>query len=280
MSRNQTRIHCFLVNKGQGCFIITEDLNKWVQCASEGRDHSRCCEKEQVPKECLTGCRHPFQVADSCFTSLNKLHSCFSAPHVGLPKAVRRLKVTEITSNSALLSWEDADYGIVGYKVEVFSNDAVVSTADITTESHRVENLTPASEYRAQVTAVNGRGNSPPSFNVTFTTLPVKITDGDRPKAPDGLRVVWNYGNRVNISWNPVTTRMDESPVGGVVQYTLYYVEAEKNGQQWTTLQTNNTWVVMNDLKRDALYTLHVTATENEKTSRSSSVVTLLAQPG
>ncbi|KIH63419.1 DB module [Ancylostoma duodenale] len=256
-----------------------QDLNKWVQCASEGRDHSRCCEKENVPKECLTGCRHPFQVADSCFTSLDKLHTCFSAPHVGLPKAVRRLKVTEITSNSALLSWEDADYGIVGYKVEVFSNDAVVSTADITTESHRVENLTPASEYRAQVTAVNGRGNSPPSFNVTFTTLPAKITDGDRPKAPDGLRVVWNYGNRVNISWNPVTTRMDESAVGGVVQYTLYYVEAEKNGQQWTTLQTNNTWVVMNDLKRDALYTLHVTATENEKTSRSSSVVTLLAQP-
>ncbi|EPB65476.1 fibronectin type III domain protein, partial [Ancylostoma ceylanicum] len=104
-------------------------------------------------------------------------------------------------------------------------------------------------------------------------------TDGDRPKAPDGLRVVWNYGNRVNISWNPVTTRMDESAVGGVVQYTLYYVEAEKNGQQWTTLQTNNTWVVMNDLKRDALYTLHVIATENDKTSRSSSVVTVLAQP-
>ncbi|EYC06015.1 hypothetical protein Y032_0078g1149 [Ancylostoma ceylanicum] len=256
-----------------------QDLNKWVQCASEGRDHSRCCEKEQVPKECLTGCRHPFQVPDSCFASLNKLHSCFSAPHIGLPKAVRRLKVTEITSNSALLSWEDADYGVVGYKVEVFSNDAVVSTADITTESHRVENLTPASEYRAQVTAVNSRGNSPPSFNVTFTTLPAKITDGDRPKAPDGLRVVWNYGNRVNISWNPVTTRMDESAVGGVVQYTLYYVEAEKNGQQWTTLQTNNTWVVMNDLKRDALYTLHVIATENDKTSRSSSVVTVLAQP-
>lgn len=61
------------------------------------------------------------------------------------------------------------------------------------------------------------------------------MTDGDRPKAPDGLRVVWNYGNRVNITWNPVTSRMDETNVTDVVTYTLYYVEAEKTGQ-WTTV--------------------------------------------
>ncbi|KAK6056775.1 DB module [Cooperia oncophora] len=254
------------------------DLNKWVQCASEGRDHSRCCEKEEVPKECLTGCRHPFQVADVCFHSLSKLSTCFSAPHAGLPAAVRRLKVTEVTPNSALLTWEDADYGVTGYKVEVFSNNALVSSSDVATESYRLENLTPASEYRARVTSMNSHGSGPPSFNATFTTLPAKVSDGDRPKAPDGLSVVWNYGNRVNISWNPVTTRMDESAVAGVVAYTLYYVEAEKTGQ-WTTLQTNNTWVVMNDLKRDALYSLYVMATENGKTSRSSSVVTVLAQP-
>ncbi|VDN33307.1 unnamed protein product, partial [Cylicostephanus goldi] len=96
-----------------------QDLNKWVQCASEGRDHSRCCEKEQVPKECLTGCRHPFQVPDSCYASLNKLSTCFSAPHMGLPQAVQRLRVTDINNTSALLSWEESDYGILGYKVEV-----------------------------------------------------------------------------------------------------------------------------------------------------------------
>nr|CDJ98493.1 Immunoglobulin V-set and Protein of unknown function DB and Fibronectin and Immunoglobulin domain containing protein [Haemonchus contortus] len=254
------------------------DLNKWVQCASEGRDHSRCCEKEEVPKECLTGCRHPFQVPDTCFHSLSKLSTCFSAPHVGLPAAVRRLKVLQITPNSALLTWEDPDYGVTGYKVEVFSNNGLVSSSDVTTESHRLENLTPASEYRARVTSMNSHGSSPPSFNATFTTLPAKIVDGDRPKAPDGVSVVWNYGNRVNISWNAVTSRMDDSPVVGVVAYTLYYVEAEKTGQ-WTTLQTNDTWVVMNDLKRDALYSLYVMASENGKTSRSSSVVTVLAQP-
>ncbi|VDO26227.1 unnamed protein product [Haemonchus placei] len=255
-----------------------DDLNKWVQCASEGRDHSRCCEKEEVPKECLTGCRHPFQVPDTCFHSLSKLSTCFSAPHVGLPAAVRRLKVLQITPNSALLTWEDPDYGVTGYKVEVFSNNGLVSSSDVTTESHRLENLTPASEYRARVTSMNSHGSSPPSFNATFTTLPAKIVDGDRPKAPDGVSVVWNYGNRVNISWNAVTSRMDDSPVVGVVAYTLYYVEAEKTGQ-WTTLQTNDTWVVMNDLKRDALYSLYVMASENGKTSRSSSVVTVLAQP-
>ncbi|VDP37220.1 unnamed protein product [Heligmosomoides polygyrus] len=251
------------------------DMNKWVQCASEGRDHSRCCEKEGVPKECITGCRHPFQVADSCFDSLPKLSTCFAAPHVGLPSAVRRLEVTQITANSALLTWEDADY--VRF-MQVFSSNALASSSDVATESLRLESLTPASEYRARVISVNGRGSSPPSFNVTFTTLPLRLTDGDRPKAPDGLRVVWNYGNRVNITWNPVTSRMDETNVTDVVTYTLYYVEAEKTGQ-WTTLQTNNSWVVMNELKLDVLYSLYVMASVNGKASRSSSVVTVLAQP-
>ncbi|KAJ1364103.1 hypothetical protein KIN20_024113 [Parelaphostrongylus tenuis] len=71
---------------------------------------------------------------------------------------------------------------------------------------------------------------------------------------------------------------MDDRPVKGVVTYTLYYVEVEKTGQ-WTTMQTNNTWLIINDLTRDALYSMYVMATENDKTSRSSSVITVLAQP-
>ncbi|VDM64605.1 unnamed protein product, partial [Angiostrongylus costaricensis] len=246
------------------------DLNKWVQCASEGRDHSRCCEMENVPKECLTGCRHPFQVADSCFVALPRFSTCFSAPHLGLPQPVQRLKVTLITSDSALLIWQDSDYSVTGYKVEVFEV--------IKSESYRLENLSPSTEYRARVISKNEHGDGPQSFNITFTTLPLRIADGDRPKAPDGLSVVWNYGNRVNITWNPVTLRMDERPVTGVVTYTLYYVEVEKTGQ-WTTMQTNSTWLIIKDLTRDALYSIYVMATEKEKTSRSSSVITVLAQP-
>ncbi|VDM70726.1 unnamed protein product [Strongylus vulgaris] len=145
-----------------------------------------------------------------------------------------------------------------------------------------MENLIPGSEYRA-------RNNERTADEFLY----LLVTDGDRPKAPDGLRVVWNYGNRVNITWNAVESSMDGGTIRGVVQYTLYYVEAEKTGQ-WTTvgypmvdwsigewmLQTNNTWVIMNDLQRDALYSLYVIATINGKTSRSSSVVTVLAQPG
>ena len=43
-------------------FVNSADLNKWVQCASEGQDHLRCCAQEGVSKECQTGCKHPFQV--------------------------------------------------------------------------------------------------------------------------------------------------------------------------------------------------------------------------
>ncbi|PIO60287.1 DB module, partial [Teladorsagia circumcincta] len=129
------------------------DMNKWVQCASEGRDHSRCCEKEDVPKECLTGCRHPFQVADVCFHSLSKLSTCFSAPHVGTPSAVRRLKVTEVTPNSALLSWEDADYGVTGYKVEASNDHGVSWVAEEVEADSSIDTVTCA------VTDTDGRQN-------------------------------------------------------------------------------------------------------------------------
>ncbi|KJH48582.1 DB module [Dictyocaulus viviparus] len=243
------------------------ELNKWVQCASEGRDHSRCCEKENVPKECLTGCRHPFQVKAlfSCKCSMKM--SSIGFLHKGTFK---------LTPKSYLVL--TAFYDVIVVNVKVFANEALLLTADTKAESYRLENLSPNNEYRARVTSINEHGSSPPSFNVTFTTLPLKVSDGDRPKAPDGLSVVWNYGNRVNITWNPVTQRMDGSAIMNAVTYTLYYVEVEKTGQ-WTTMQTKNTWLVVNDLTRDALYSLYVMASENDKTSRSSSVITVLAQP-
>ncbi|CAI4232905.1 unnamed protein product [Auanema sp. JU1783] len=253
------------------------DLNKWVQCASEGVDHSRCCEQRSIPKECLTGCRHPFQVPDACFNAVPQLSACFAGKHSGSPSAVNNLEITLIHHDSATLSYEYFDDDVRFFSIEIYHNNTLTNSTNTTQDVIRLENLQQKTEYSVRVIAHNEVGSSPPSWNVTFTTLPIQGTDADRPKQPDGLHIVWNQGTRVNISWNPVTKRRNDENVIGPIDYLLYYVDSE-NSAKWTTIRLNNSWGVISDLKKDSLYSVYVTAQENEKSSRSSSVITLLAQ--
>ncbi|CAB3406450.1 unnamed protein product [Caenorhabditis bovis] len=256
-----------------------QHINIWIQCASEGRDHTRCCLRESVSKSCRTACAHPFTVdADECFGDVDKFKVCFAGAHMQLPAAVRSLEVTSITKDSATISWEDIESNIVAFRIQLFDkNGGLVKSVNSSADIYRFWDLDPQTEYKARVIAINLEGEGPPSWNITFTTKPAQVYEADRPLAPEGLRVAWNSGPRVNVTWNRVTTRRNDDPITGAVEYTVYFLDTEQS-TTWTTLRTNETWVVMRDLRKDALYYVYVTAKEDNKTSRSSSIITILAQ--
>uniref|UniRef100_A0A8R1HNW3 Receptor protein-tyrosine kinase n=1 Tax=Caenorhabditis japonica TaxID=281687 RepID=A0A8R1HNW3_CAEJA len=255
-----------------------ENLNIWVQCASEGHDHLRCCLREQVSKPCQSACMHPFTVpADECFEEVGKYRTCFTGAHLALPAAVRNLEVTSITKDSATISWEDLEANIIVFRVQLFEKDrALLKTVNSSADIYRFSDLEAKKDYSVRVTAINLQGEGPPSWNVTFTTKPSQLYEADRPVAPDGLRVAWNSGPRVNVTWNRVTVRRNDDPVTHPIEYTLYYLDTEQSST-WTTVKSNNTWVVMRDLRKDALFYVYVTAKEENRTSRSSSIITILA---
>lgn len=261
---------------GEDC---KEHLNTWIQCASEGHDHLRCCMKEEVSKSCQVACMHPFTVdSDQCFNEVPKYRTCFNGAHLALPAAVRNLEVTSITKESATITWEDIEANIIAYRVQLFENGgAILQTVNSSADIYRFSNLEANKNYSVRVTAINLQGEGPPSWNVSFITKPAQMYEGDRPVAPEGLRVAWNSGPRVNVTWNRVTVRRNDDPVSHPIEYTLYYLETD-HSSTWTTLKTNNTWVVMRDLRKDALFYVYVTAREDDKNSRSSSIITILAQ--
>ena len=205
--------------------------------------------------------------------------NCFAARSSRVPTSPKNVRVSLIRHNSATLSWEELDYDVLTFQVELFQNGTLVQSQNTTVDVLRLDDLHPLTKYSARVIGHNEVGAGPPSWNVTFTTLPETDSEGDKPKQPENVRISWNNGVRVNITWDPVTKNRNGELLENPPTYHLYYTEADTASSQFTMITSNNTWAIMSELRRDALYSAYVTAKENKKESRSSSVITLIAQP-
>uniref|UniRef100_A0A8R1U8H8 Uncharacterized protein n=1 Tax=Pristionchus pacificus TaxID=54126 RepID=A0A8R1U8H8_PRIPA len=252
-------------------------LNDWIKCASDGHDHSQCCLQEEVDKECHSACSNPFTVPSSCFSQSNKLSRCFSLHHSNIPIGVRNIQVVSLNSSSVSLKW-DYTPNMKEFEVQLFSGGSLLNRTNTTSPSLILPILSPSTLYSARVIAFNEEGSSPPSFNISFTSLS-ENDNSSSPKSPRGLHIVWNRGTRVNITWNEVTETMGNELLSIPPQYTLYFIDTEKEGQ-WQTIRTNSTWGVMGDLRKDGLYSVYVIATEisNGLDSPASNILTLTAQ--
>ncbi|MCP9265566.1 hypothetical protein DINM_020895 [Dirofilaria immitis] len=219
----------------------------WVQCTSEGHDHTRCCAESGIPDECMSACRHPFILKKDCIEYTPILAKCYSWLTTNLPSVVTNLEVTFRNSSSVLFSWDiplqrPADI----YQVTLEKGNSVFRQINVTTNSARIDELEPNTNYTVFVTAFNKYGSSPPSFKISFETLPDN-EQNDRPTPPFGLHIVWNHGRRANITWN------------------------------WSSVKTQNMWYVMENLTMNSLYEVYVYVSDGNLQSRSSSVVTMLA---
>ncbi|CAJ0583973.1 unnamed protein product, partial [Mesorhabditis spiculigera] len=256
-----------------------KDLNTWVQCGSEGHDHTRCCEESSLPAECLPGCRHPFQVPETCMKYSAQLMYCYASHRSRLPGLVRNLHTTFVNETQATITWDVAGNADT-YEVQFFNDNEhrLLNRTNVTATTITFPNLNTSTQYVARVIAFNTAGSSPPSWNLTLATDNENSAPLE-PAAPSNLRIVWNNGAKINLTWNAVTTHKDGSPLSGKGEYTVSLVNAEA-GTEWATKKTNNTWAVL-DLVEDRRYMVYVTATFPKlevNTSPSSSILTILAQ--
>ncbi|VDP13546.1 unnamed protein product, partial [Onchocerca flexuosa] len=250
----------------------------WVQCTSEGHDHTRCCAESGIPDECMSACRHPFTLKADCMEYTPILAKCYSWLTTSLPSAVLNLEITSRNSTSVLFSW-DIPLQRPGnaYQVTLEKGNSVFRQVNVTTNSARFDNLEPSTNYTVFVTAFNNYGSSPPSFKISFETLPDN-EQNDRPTPPFGLHIVWNHGRRANITWDWSPVRYNGQKITDPVTYIVNYVSTG-NASVWTSVKTQNMWYVMENLTMNALYEVYVYVSDGNLQSRSSSVVTMLAAP-
>ncbi|KHN78001.1 Ig-like and fibronectin type-III domain-containing protein C25G4.10 [Toxocara canis] len=148
---------------------------------------------------------------------------------------------------------------------------------NVTANSIRFDDLEPGVNFSARAISFNKFGSSPPSFNISFETLPENEVD-DKPKPPTKLHVAWNYGRRVNVTWEWIAERNNGEPIKETPTFSLYYVSTG-DSSTWTSVKTQEKWYVMENLTLDTLYEVYVYASDGRTNSRSSSVITILAAP-
>ncbi|EGT34164.1 hypothetical protein CAEBREN_00621 [Caenorhabditis brenneri] len=219
----------------------------------------------------------------------------------GPPDAVKMITVHSDCGfgyRYAFLDWDAFEVDTKSYKIEMIG---VHGEKSITVEQYSfgersqvnglVDGLEPNGTYIVRVFAVNEYGQSPPSPDIIFSQndsgCSMFDTDGfgclygpsncvSRPKSPRDPIVEYMLGNRVNVTWTWMDSNYiflkemlrgsswSESPVEFIIRYG-----DNKNTSLWNTRKTNNTWIILDDLKKDAQYSAYVITKNNNLTSRS-----------
>lgn len=135
---------------------------------------------------------------------------------MALPEKVRGLSVSDITSDSAVISWNKVQ-GVDGYRIYVYNDASHCWNATETTKENyiKLKNLSLGTVYKVAVTAfvnsAQGTLESEISSDVTVRTIPPSVTS---------LKILSVTANSVKLSWKKVASG---------VKYEIYTV---KNGKE------------------------------------------------
>ncbi|KAK6478003.1 receptor-type tyrosine-protein phosphatase eta-like [Huso huso] len=150
------------------------------------------------------------------------------------PDLVSRLQVSEVTTTMLNLSWARPEGGHDGYRVDWTGNWAFLNhTQTIFTESARLENLEPGTNYSIWVTALVA--------NQSVEGDPVFITSYTRPDVITELTVTETTRTNIAVQWKPPANgswqsfrvQVPESPALETVDLTAN-LTGLKSGKEYT----------------------------------------------
>ncbi|KAA0200274.1 hypothetical protein HAZT_HAZT000766 [Hyalella azteca] len=145
----------------------------WAQeafsCLAGDYDHSDCCRQRGLPDVCVELCTGNVQKIDykyfRCVDYFSDYRGCLLKGYGVLPSSPRNVRVSNIYTTSALLSWS----------APVNNSDSVTSFHSyyrpIDPDRSCRGNLCPDTEYEIYIQAFNSHGASDPSSRILFKTL-------------------------------------------------------------------------------------------------------------
>jgi len=174
------------------------------------------------------------------------------------PTAPANLAVSDVTTNSATLTWTAStdNIGVAAYKI--FANGEFKQSISGTTAV--VTGLNQGTEYSFYVIAADAAGNeSAPSGTVTATTL----VDTEAPTAPTNLTVVNTGSNEVKIQWTASTDNV------AVTGYEIFVNNVSFGSVSGVT-------AMVTDLQPLTTYTMYVVAKDAAgNVSAASNMITV-----
>ena len=160
-------------------------------CVSDHKDHTECCQRRDVPEECLEICSG--QELDTlsykhfkCVEHMREIANCMISGYNVLPSEPRDFRFSNVGTNIGILHWDlptIAADSIESYKVtytlikpgKVARNIRDVKNAR--KSPYILEDLQPDSSYEVYVQAKNFYGFGDPSTRIVFRTAKSKIQE-------------------------------------------------------------------------------------------------------
>jgi len=170
------------------------------------------------------------------------------------PSNPTNLQVSDITANSAKLTWSNSNDDDLA-SINIYKDDGTVLTNIPISSSYVLSDLSPLTDYKFSIALVDNDGNVSGKLPISFTTLVGK--DETPPVAVTGV-VVKQGNGALYVQWDKST---DEDLAG----YDLYV-----NGQKVNDSLIKNNFYTVPDLENDVEYNIEVVAVD--KSGNSSPV--------
>nr|XP_022317210.1 Ig-like and fibronectin type-III domain-containing protein 2 [Crassostrea virginica]XP_022317211.1 Ig-like and fibronectin type-III domain-containing protein 2 [Crassostrea virginica] len=235
-------------------------LQFYTACATDGKDHSKCCSKKGVHPFCHTFCAGfvPDDMGSiflmNCITDAPLMLECVQENLEFIPSSPA---LTALQRNDVIqVNWdkpEDNAHRVDRYELYWLASDTPSSSKHVslvnTLTDYRIKKLRENVNYTVWVIAANEKGSSQP---INKKSVLVKNL---RPSAPQELHVSEMNGESVLLKWDPPENH------AVVTNYTILYREANMKDQfkQVVVPGSVRTYLISN-LKPRTLYEFQLVA--------------------
>nr|XP_011432114.2 Ig-like and fibronectin type-III domain-containing protein 1 isoform X2 [Crassostrea gigas]XP_011432115.2 Ig-like and fibronectin type-III domain-containing protein 1 isoform X2 [Crassostrea gigas]XP_034314784.1 Ig-like and fibronectin type-III domain-containing protein 1 isoform X2 [Crassostrea gigas] len=236
-------------------------LQFYTACASDGKDHSECCEKKGVHSFCSSSFCAGFIPDDmgsiflmNCVTDTKLILECVQENQEFIPSAPA---LTAVLNNDVIqVSWdkpEDNPHRVDHYELYWQGSDSPSTPEQVSVVSsltnHQIKNIKEGVNYTIWIIASNEKGSSQP---VNKKWVLVKNL---KPSKPTNLHVSEVNGESVVLKWDPPENH------AVVTNYTIMYRKAASKGSysQLTVPGSVQMYLVRN-LQPNTLYEFQIVA--------------------
>ena len=163
------------------------------------------------------------------------------------PTAPLNLTASNITSNSAVLTWDPVSTNVANYRI--YRGASPVATVSANTTTYNLTGLSPNTNYTYTVRAVSAAGIESPNSNpAVFATLSAPV-DTEPPTTPSNVKATNVTATSVTLSWNASSDNV------GVTGYKVY------NGTALVATTTGLAYTV-SGLSPNTTYTFTIVAVD------------------
>uniref|UniRef100_A0A914X5B0 Domain of unknown function DB domain-containing protein n=1 Tax=Plectus sambesii TaxID=2011161 RepID=A0A914X5B0_9BILA len=105
-----------------------KNVNEWVECGTDGRNHRPCCVEEGIPELCLSACSPPLvELTDEhsqCLQFVEKIMKCTVAGIEKLPGPAQNFEIVALNNTAVTFAWEAPRQTteVVHYQVRLFES--------------------------------------------------------------------------------------------------------------------------------------------------------------